>query len=186
MAIVCRVLQLLTIAAAAFVLYAVYYSFTQSFTPQYVWADVSLLSQDQANLVIVSDFKTDVLKGLRTVGMVTLLFVLLGVFRIFGVVANRPVNLQKAMKVIRFLGLMVMLKAFVDALVHPAILLTMTYDNPPGQRALAVNFDPQIITWFLLGIAVFVAGNAALSTVRRRSDTEADVAPASIASTEAE
>lgn len=154
--IFCRVMQLVTLAAIAFIAYVVY---SHEVSEELAWASFGLLTQDQANLVIVSENKTKILSYLTILPWLTPLLVLLGIFRVFGRFASRPFRLDKAGQVVRFLGYMVVLKAILDFAQQPLTLIAMTYDNPPGQRALAIGFHPEFITYFLLGITLIVAGN---------------------------
>ena len=154
--IFCRVMQLLTLGGMGFIGYLIA---THTITQDMAWANFRFLSQDQANLVIVSDFKTQLLSYIMLAPIITPIFVLLGVFRVFGRFASRPFRLDKAGQVIRFLGMMVVLKALLDFAFQPVSMLIMTYDNPPGSRALAYNFHPEHLTYLLLGFALFTAGN---------------------------
>jgi len=163
--IFCRLMQLVTILAAAFILYVVMADAEQQFPDffRYHWSE---LTQDQANLVIISDTKTSILESLNIFANLTGMLVFIGLFRVFGRFASRPFQLRKAAQVVRFLGVMLLLKAVIDFLVLPTALYTLTFDNPAGSRALAFGFHPAQITYFLLGLGLIVAGHLTVSAAK--------------------
>ena len=156
-------MQLVTIACAGFMGYLV---ISNGVTDQFAWSSFGLLSQDQANLVIVSDTKTQYLKYIELAARLTPILVLLGVFRIFGRLASRPFRVDKAAQVVRFTGYMAVLTALLDFAAQPAKVYAMTYDNPPGERVLAVDVNPDHFTFLLLGLALIIGGSLIVSAVR--------------------
>lgn len=154
--IFCRLMQLACLAAILFIGYLI---FSIEISREAAWSAFGFLSQDQQNLVIASDFKTNLLKKVALAPQISALLILFGVFRVFGRFASRPFQLKKAGQVIRFLGTMIILAGLLDLATMPARSYIMTFDNPPGNRALDVTINPEHIVMFLLGIALFVAGN---------------------------
>lgn len=149
-------MQLVCLGAILFIGYLIY---SIEITEESAWSAFRFLSQDQQNLVITSDFKTGLLQKVALVPQLTSLLILFGVFRVFGRFASRPFRLKKAGQVIRFLGSMFILAAILDFATRPTTSFIMTFDNPPGNRALDVTINPEHIVMLLLGIALFVAGN---------------------------
>ena len=165
--IICRLLQLLTLAAIGMLIYlgtSVQFDVTQAIRPYQ-----AALSQDQLNLIIYSDFKLDLLGKILVAAELTIIVVLLGAFRVFGRSASRPFNAVKSLRTIRFLGITFLIKAFLDFLVLPAMLYTLTFDNPAGQRAFTLSVNDRQISFFLVGLALIIAANILIYVLRTKT-----------------
>ena len=166
-------MQLVTLGVIGLFIYNCYLTGKSLQTMQFVTGYLSLLTQDQLNLIIESEEKSKLLRHAFALFSITTVFLLLGVFRVFGRLASRPFNLAKAMKTVRFLGLMFVFKAFFDFLDNPAMTYLWTYDNPPEFRA--INFGVDIlsistltqISIFLIGICLMFTGHLAVRSATR-------------------
>lgn len=168
--IFCRVMQLAVLATLGLLIYIAYS--TEIDVVNAVRFYENTLTQDQRNLIIYSDFKMSLLKYLLMGFGLTVIVVLLGLFRVFGRCASRPFSAVKALRTVRFLGSMFILKALLDTLFRPSILYALTYDNPAGQRAFNLSIDDRQIIFGLVGIALITAANTLIAVLRSEDADE--------------
>lgn len=110
-------------------------------------------------------FKRALLTTLATLSFYSPLFVVFGVWRVFGAFANGPILSARAVKTIRFLGWLVIARFIASIATLPAMMIAFTYDNPEGKGLLAVAVSTDQLQVLLYGGLFLVIGHVLTKAV---------------------
>jgi len=151
----CRFMQGFAILTAFFLVYVGYADgFPDKIIGNY-WDD---LTDAQQAVVTYTPIKKAILQTIATISWLSPLLILLGIFRVFGAFAtSEPLSL-KSVRAIRFLGLMMVIRAIASIATQPAMMVALTYDNPPGMSVVAVGISTYQSMNLLLGVVFLLAG----------------------------
>jgi hypothetical protein len=116
------------------------------------------LAPDTAEAVRYSETKKTMLVVLAAVLSAGWVLVLLGAARVFGAFETGDVISDRTARALRFFGMMVMAAGGLQTVAPTLLTLAMTYDNPPGLRALTISLNTQVLILVLTGLIALITG----------------------------
>lgn len=180
--IFCRVMQVVTVAAIGLFVYHSYLTANSDTTVNTARIYLQYFSQEQRNVYFEADGQIGRVTLAYSLFSLSTALLLVGIFRLFGRLADRPFDFVNSLRVVRFLGVMFVLKAIIDFFENPTMSYLWMMDNSPEYRFSIENFGLDLVgigsasvgfttltqlAIFLIGLSLVVAGNLAVSAVRR-------------------
>ena len=116
------------------------------------------LSDEVQAAVVVSTGKTFAIKALATLGWFSPLLLLLGAWRIFAAFETGDVFSLRAVKAIRFMGLMIVVEIMFQIFFSSAMIGLMTFDSVEGKRIMELSITTHQGVTLLLGALFLIIG----------------------------
>jgi hypothetical protein len=160
--LLCRVLQGATVLFAFLLMLMVVSTQAGDDLIDEYWTE---LSEAARAVVVFSDFKRALLQGLALLPLLGHLLVLAGMWNVFGAFARGPVISLGSVRTLRLLGFLLLARAVLNILIHPLMLLAMTYDSPAGHRVLSVNLSSGHLFDVLSGVMFILIGHVLMRAV---------------------
>ena len=98
------------------------------------------------------------LQILAGIGYFSFTLIVLGAARVFNVFQKGVVFTPAAVRAVRFLGLTIFLFAAVQLILPTLMVLGLTYDNGPGNRALTLGIDSSTFILLMIGAVILIIG----------------------------
>ena len=108
--------------------------------------------------VSYSGGKKLLLHVLAAIGYFSLTLIVIGAARVFSVFQKGVVFAPAAVRAVRFLGLTIFLFAAVQLILPTLMVLGLTYDNGPGNRALTLGINSNTVILLMIGAVILVIG----------------------------